>query len=138
MLFRSVLAVHPDYFLIDPGIGRYIYRQARRAAGKDQAVWAFQTLYQRSGSAGSLKKFTQNLRKIIAANDLPEYHLEEQQGQSGPLLVMTNRAWLADLEGLGALEYRQRLIDDGMEASAANKEALAYARKQKKERGDGT
>jgi len=134
----DVLAVHPDYFLIDPGIGRYIYRQARRAAGKDQAVWAFQTLYQRSGSAGSLKKFTQNLRKIIAANDLPEYHLEEQQGQSGPLLVMTNRAWLADLEGLGALEYRQRLIDDGMEASAANKEALAYARKQKKERGDGT
>lgn len=51
-----------------------------------------------------------------------------------PLLVMTNRAWLADLEGLGALEYRQRLIDDGMEASAANKEALAYARKQKKAR----
>ena len=134
----DVLAVHPDYFLIDPGIGRYIYRQARRAAGKDQAVWAFQTLYQRSGSTGTLKKFTENLRKIIAANDLPEYHLEEQQGQSGPLLVMTNRAWLADLEGLGALEYRQRLIDDGMEASAANKEALAYARKQKKERGDGT
>ena len=130
----DVLAVHPDYFLIDPGIGRYIYRQARRAAGKDQAVWAFQTLYQRSGSTGTLKKFTENLRKIIAANDLPEYHLEEQQGQSGPLLVMTNRAWLADLEGLGALEYRQRLIDDGMEASAANKEALAYARKQKKAR----
>lgn len=128
----AVLTVHPDYFLIESGIGRYIYRQARRAAGKDQAVWAFQTLYQRSGSAGTLKKFTENLRKIIAANDLPEYHLEEQQGQIGPLLVMTNRAWLADLEGLGALEYRQRLIDDGMEASAANKEALAYARKQKK------
>jgi len=94
----DVLAVHPDYFLIDPGIGRYIYRQARRAAGKGQAVWAFQTLYQRSGSTGTLKKFTENLRKIIAANDLPEYHLEEQQGQSGPLLVMTNRAWLDALE----------------------------------------
>lgn len=92
----DVLAVHPDYFLIDPGIGRYIYRQARRAAGKDQAVWAFRTLYARSGSAGTLNKFKENLRKIIAANDLPEYYLEEQQGQSGPLLVMANRAWLAE------------------------------------------
>jgi hypothetical protein len=128
----DVLAVHPDYFLIEPGIGRYIYRQARRAAGKDQAVWAFQTLYERSGSAGTLKKFAFTLRKLIEANDLPEYHLEEQKGQNGPLLVMTNRAWLADLEGLGALEYRQQLIDNGMEPSAANKEALSYARKQRK------
>lgn len=134
----AVLTVHPDYFLIEPGIGRYIYRQARRAAGKDQAVWAFQTLYERSGSAGTLKKFAFTLRKLIEANDLPEYHLEEQKGQNGPLLVMTNRAWLADLEGLGALEYRQQLIDNGMEVSAANKEALAYARKQRQSREDGS
>jgi plasmid replication initiation protein len=90
----EVLTVHPDYFLIEPGIGRFIYRQARRAAGKNQAVWAFQTLYERSGSAGTLKKFTFTLRKLIEANDLPEYHLEEDQGQNGPLLVMTNRTWL--------------------------------------------
>ena len=90
----EVLTVHPDYFLIEPGIGRFIYRQARRAAGKNQAVWAFQTLYERSGSAGTLKKFTFTLRKLIEINDLPEYHLEEDQGQNGPLLVMTNRTWL--------------------------------------------
>ena len=28
----DVLTVHPDYFLIDPGIGRFVYRLARRAA----------------------------------------------------------------------------------------------------------
>ncbi len=88
----DVLTVHPNYFLIDPGIGRFVYRLARQAAGKDQAVWAFRTIYERSGSTGTLKKFTENLRKIITANDLPEYHLEEEQGQSGPLLVMSNRA----------------------------------------------
>ncbi|WP_256927287.1 replication initiator protein A, partial [Pseudomonas aeruginosa] len=33
----DVLTVHPDYFLIDPGIGRVVYRLARRAAGKGQA-----------------------------------------------------------------------------------------------------
>jgi flavin reductase (DIM6/NTAB) family NADH-FMN oxidoreductase RutF len=53
------------------------YRQARRAAGKDQAVWAFQTLYERSGSAGTLKKFspprlTVVLDKITRTRELIE------------------------------------------------------------------
>ncbi len=119
----DVLTVHPDYFLIDQGIGRIIYRQARRAAGRDQAVWAFRTLYERSGSTGTLKKFTEKLRGIIAANDLPEYHLEEQQGQKGPLLIMTNRAWLADPEGAGARRYRQRPVTNTMQAHARQKRA---------------
>ena len=33
----DVLTVHRDYFLIEPGIGRFLYRLARRAAGKGQA-----------------------------------------------------------------------------------------------------
>ncbi|MBS1023477.1 replication initiator protein A [Gluconobacter cerinus] len=87
----EVLTVHPDYFLIDPGIGRFVYRLARRAAGKTEAKWSFQTIYDRSGSSGTLKKFTENLRKIINSNNLPEYSLEEELGNSGPLLVMTYR-----------------------------------------------
>lgn len=87
----DVLTVHPDYFLIDPGIGRFIYRLARRAAGKTEARWSFQTIYDRSGSSGTLKKFTENLRKIINSNDLPEYNIKEELGNSGPLLVMTYR-----------------------------------------------
>lgn len=87
----DVLTVHPDYFLIDPGIGRFIYRLARRAAGKTEARWSFQTIYDRSGSSGTLKKFTENLRKIINSNELPEYNIKEELGNSGPLLVMTYR-----------------------------------------------
>ncbi|MBS1045603.1 replication initiator protein A [Gluconobacter cerinus] len=87
----EVLTVHPDYFLIDPGIGRFVYRLARRAAGKTEAKWSFQTIYDRSGSSGTLKKFTENLRKIINSNNLPEYSIEEELGNSGPLLVMTYR-----------------------------------------------
>ncbi len=87
----DVLTVHPDYFLIDPGIGRFVYRLARRAAGKGQAKWAFQTIYERSGSAGTFKEFCRILRKIIEANDLPEYRLTEEPGQAGPLLVMSRR-----------------------------------------------
>lgn len=85
----DVLTVHPDFFLIDPGIGRFIYRLARLAAGRSQAKWAFQTLYKRSGSTGSFKKFSYNVRKLIETNDLPEYDLKEENGQIGPLLVMS-------------------------------------------------
>jgi len=87
----DVLTVHPDYFLIDPGIGRFLYRLARRAAGKGEAKWSFQTVYERSGSAGTLKEFCRILRRLIDANDLPEYTLQEQAGQSGPLLLMKHR-----------------------------------------------
>ena len=95
----DVLTVHPDYFLIDPGIGRFVYRLARRAAGKGAAKWSFQTLYERSGSTGTFKKFCQNLRKIIERDDLPEYQLREAPGQSGPQLIMTHRDSLPALEG---------------------------------------
>lgn len=85
----EVLTVHPSYFIMDHGIGRFLYRLARQAAGKGEAVWAFRTLYERSGSTGTLKKFTENLRRLISLNDLPEYELEERAGQDGPLLAMT-------------------------------------------------
>jgi plasmid replication initiation protein len=87
----DVLTLHPDYFLIKPGVGRFVYRLARRAAGKSDAKWAFQTIYQRSGSAGTFKEFCRILRKLIMVNDLPEYILQEEAGQSGPQLLMRHR-----------------------------------------------
>jgi plasmid replication initiation protein len=91
----DVLTVHPDYFLIDPGIGRFVYRLARRAAGKGEASWLFKTIYEHSGSTGTFKEFCRILRKIISANDLPEYELREEAGQGGPLLIMTHCAALS-------------------------------------------
>jgi plasmid replication initiation protein len=88
----DVLTVHPDYFLIEPGLGRFVYRLARRAAGKTDAKWAFKTIYERSGSAGSFKEFCRMMRKLIEANDLPEYALQEEPGQKGPLLLITRRS----------------------------------------------
>jgi len=93
----DVLTVHPDYFLIDPALGRFLYRLARKAAGKDSATWGFETLYLRSGSEGTQKEFNRMLRKIIQTNDLPEYHLVEEEGQMGPMLVMIHRSALNKL-----------------------------------------
>lgn len=92
----AVLTVHPEYFLIEPGIGRFLYRLARRAAGKARARWTFKLIYERSGSVGTFKEFCRILRKLIASNDLPEYTLAEVAGKSGPLLVMTHRDVLPD------------------------------------------
>ena len=93
----DVLTVHPDYFLIEPGLGRFVYRLARRAAGKSTAKWAFKTIYERSGSAGTFKEFCRMMRRLIDANDLPEYDLREEDGQSGPLLLITRRTEAVEL-----------------------------------------
>lgn len=87
----DVLTVHQDYFLITSGIGRFVYRLARRAAGNGTAKWGFKTIYKRSGSKGTSKEFCRILREIVVANDLPEYALTEEEGQSGPQLVMALR-----------------------------------------------
>lgn len=97
----EILTVHPDYFLIEPGIGRYLYRLARRVAGRGQARWSFKLVYERSGSAGSFKEFCRMLRRLIMADQLPEYRLNEVQGKAGPMLVITNRdATPADLSNV--------------------------------------
>lgn len=91
----DVLTVHPDYFLIEPGIGRFVYRLARRAAGRTDATWTFKTIYERSGSTGTFYKFAENLRKIISSNSLPEYTIEEVPSKQGPALLMKNRNYIA-------------------------------------------
>ncbi len=90
----DVLTVHPDYFLIEPGVGRFLYRLARRAAGRGEAMWSFRTIYEHSGSASSFKEFSRMLRKLVEADDLPEYAIAEQEGQGGPMLVMRHRSGL--------------------------------------------
>lgn len=88
----EVLTMHPDYFLMTPGLGRFLYRLARLAAGKSQARWSFKLIHERSGSKGAFKRCTYELRELIKADDLPEYHLAEEAGQDGPVLVMTHRS----------------------------------------------
>lgn len=88
----DVLTVHPDYFLRESGIARFVYRLARKAAGKDMARWSFKLLFERSGSTGTLKEFTRALRELIAADDLPEYSLAEEPGKEGPILAIVHRA----------------------------------------------
>ena len=96
----GVLTVHPDYFLIDVALGRFVYRLARQAAGKDFATWGFDLLHVRSGSNARTSEFNRMLRAVIETNDLPEYHLIEKAGRKGPLLVMVYRKSLDHLKNV--------------------------------------
>ncbi len=93
----EILTMHRDYFLLEGGIARFLYRLARRAAGRTSAEWLFRTLYERSGSTGTFKEFSRSLRTLIQTNELPEYMLSEISGKGGPLLQMTYRGTI--LEG---------------------------------------
>lgn len=122
----GVLQLHPDYFNIRSGIGRFVYRLARRAAGHTNARWSFRMIFERSNSRGSYKKFTQTLRTIIKRNNLPEYGLQEIKGKQGPILEITHRHWLAFENGTPPLEFYSQLMDQGFSKSTAIKEAQAY------------
>lgn len=85
-----VLTVNQTYFSIDSPIARFIYRLARRAAGKSVAKWGFKTIYGRSGLK-CFKEFCRILRRLIKTDGLPDYHLCEEAGLSGPQLIITHR-----------------------------------------------
>jgi hypothetical protein len=46
-------------------------------------MWSFRTIYEHSGSASSFKEFSRMLRKLVEADDLPEYAIAEEEGQGG-------------------------------------------------------
>lgn len=81
----TVLTLHNDYFLLHKGYHRFLHRLARKAAGKAQAVYSIETLYERSGSTSPLKNFKSDIKKAIGAlnNDpLPDYSvIYEKQGK---------------------------------------------------------
>lgn len=74
---RALLTLHPDYFTISGGLERAIYRIARKHAGDQASGWTCRVsvLHDKTGSESPLKQFNYLLKKIVAANDLPEYEL---------------------------------------------------------------
>ena len=89
-----LLTLHQDYFLISSGIGRFIYRLARKAAGKSEARYGIKELHKRSGSTQELRKFAYDLREFVTrtqAFPMPEYDLSLQDGKEGAVLLMKRR-----------------------------------------------
>ena len=90
----QILTLNPEYFLITQGIGRVIYRLARKAAGRGKATYRLSELHRRSGSTQAPPQFAHMVRKFVEKSrifPLPEYDLEIVAGRTGDILAMTFR-----------------------------------------------
>lgn len=96
VLNGTVLTLTPEYFKITGGLERWLYRLVRRHAGNQIHGWTFgiDELHRKSGSAQAMKYFARDLRKIVAADALPEYHLELLARQGGPGVHAVRRSLL--------------------------------------------
>jgi plasmid replication initiation protein len=102
----SILTLNPDYFLIAKPTARFLYRLARKAAGKDEAFYTMKDLHHRSGSSLPYRKFRKAIQDIVAdtKNDpLPDYDLELRDGRDDLILHMRSRESQNSKTGQGSL-----------------------------------
>ncbi|MCB9918603.1 MAG: replication initiator protein A [Planctomycetes bacterium] len=86
----GILTIHEDYFLLTGGIERWLYRVARKHAGKQPTGWAFtmRQLYEKSGSAARFSDFAGDVRRIVEIDQLPEYHASTVRNAEGEDIVL--------------------------------------------------
>jgi plasmid replication initiation protein len=94
---KSVLTLSRDYFRMRKPLERRVYELARKHCGR-QNEWrvSVDTLLKKSGSASPRRVFRAMLREMIAADALPDYHLEEEPGD---ILRVTPRDAVIDAAG---------------------------------------
>ena len=87
---RSLLTMHPDYFLLKGGLERALYRIARKHVGQQRSGWScrVELLREKTGSDSKVKEFNRMLRKIVEADQLPDYRLSMAQTVSGEPAVL--------------------------------------------------
>ncbi len=73
-----VLTIDPDYFRLTGGIERWLYRVARKHAGRQVHGWIFEIahLHEKSGSLARPSDFALDIRRIVARQPLPGYRLD--------------------------------------------------------------
>jgi plasmid replication initiation protein len=72
-----VLAIDPAYFRLTGGLERWLYRVARKHAGRQPQGWRFDFahLHEKSGSLARRSDFALHLRRLILRQPLPGYWL---------------------------------------------------------------
>ena len=86
---RLVLTIDPAYFRLTGGIERWLYRVARKHAGRQPEGWRFDLrhLHAKSASQARFSDFALDLRRIIARQPLPGYALALEHDATGRELV---------------------------------------------------
>ncbi|HWL19186.1 MAG TPA: replication initiator protein A [Bradyrhizobium sp.] len=86
-----VLTIDPAYFRLTGGIERWLYRVARKHAGRQKQGWLFDIphLHEKSGSLAKVADFAFDLRRIVLRQPLPGYRLRiERDGRRELLRIL--------------------------------------------------
>ena len=86
-----VLTIDPAYFRLTGGIERWLYRVARKHAGRQPRGWIFEIahLHEKSGSLVRVSDFALQLRRIALRQPLPGYRLQiEREGRRELLRIV--------------------------------------------------
>jgi plasmid replication initiation protein len=86
-----VLTIDPAYFRLTGGIERWLYRVARKHAGRQWHGWVFEFahLHAKSGSLARVSDFAFDIRRIAARQRLPGYRLLiERKGRTELLRIL--------------------------------------------------
>lgn len=134
---KSVLTMHPDYFQLSGGLERALYRIARKHAGDQEQGWTCRVslLHEKSGSDSAPKEFARMLRKIVEANDLPEYDLNfTTAGDNSPAVHFLRRSAAERAQFRAALEAEtaqrtRRAREDARAAEADGVPEMIFRRR---------
>ena len=87
---RLVLAIDPAYFALSGGIERWLYRVARKHAGRQRDGWRFELrhLHAKSASLSRFSDFAFDVRRIVARQPLPGYRLALERHDGRELILM--------------------------------------------------
>lgn len=117
---RSLLTLHPDYFMLTGGVEKAIYRIARKHAGDQAEGWTCRVsvLHDKTGSESPLKQFAYLLKRIVTADALPDYAMTATTTRDGASAIHFVRRDAAEkdriraeLEALAAQDARRAKED---------------------------
>ncbi|MCA1476799.1 MULTISPECIES: replication initiator protein A [Bradyrhizobium] len=97
-----VLTIDPAYFSLTGGIERWLYRVARKHAGRQPRGWRFEVahLYAKSGSLVRVSDFALQIRRIAARQPLPGYRLRiEREARRELLRIVPAELSTAPVDG---------------------------------------
>ncbi|ODM45554.1 plasmid replication initiator RepA [Ruegeria sp. PBVC088] len=99
VLAKSVLTLSRDYFRLRKPLERRIYELARKHCGR-QTSWrvSVAVLHKKAGSAAPVRVFRAAIRKMVAQDHLPDYALEEVEGD---MVVFSRRDGVVEEAGPG-------------------------------------
>lgn len=95
---RFVLAIDPAYFRLTGGIERWLYRIARKHAGRQREGWRFELrhLHAKSGSMARYSDFALDVRRIVTRQPLPGYELIIERGRDQQEVILLRPALPVD------------------------------------------